>query len=341
MTEPAPGGARGPAEGAAPALDALDRRLLNLVQSEFPLVPQPFAALGEKLGVAESEVIERLRAARDSGVLRSLSAIFDAYRVGYRSTLVCLSVPEERLEGAAAAVSAHPGVSHNYGREHEYNLWFVLALPRERDLEAEVADLARRTGATKYHLLPNLKLYKIGVEYDVEEGENRAQRPRRPGGPRRELTEGDMALVRVLQEELPLEGRPFAQPARDVGMTEDALLSRAAALQEEGIMRRFAAVIRHRIAGFAANGMTCWIVPEEGIDEIGYRFAAYPQVSHCYRRPTYDDWPYAIFTMIHAMTREKCEETVRKMAAEIGIGTYTVLYSHTEYKKERVKYYAQ
>ncbi len=325
----------------AAVLDAMDRRLLNLAQSDFPLAPQPFAVLGAKLGIGEDEVIERLAAARASRVLRSLSAIFDAYRVGYRSTLVSCSVPEERLQAAADAVSAHPGVSHNYGREHKYNLWFVLAVPRREDLAAIVQALAQKAGATQYHLLPNLKLYKIGVEYDVDEGENRAQRPQRAKAPRRDLTAEEIALVRVLQEELPLTPRPFAALAAGLGMMDEGLLAKARALQDEGIMRRFAAVIRHRIAGFTANGMTCWIVPEESADEIGYKFASYPQVSHCYRRPVYDDWPYNIFTMIHALTRERCEETVRKIAADVGIDTYAVLYSHTEYKKERVKYYAQ
>lgn len=326
----------------AAALDATDRKLLNLLQSDFPLAPRPFAALGETLGIAEDEVIARIRTLRESGVLRSLSAIFDVYRVGYRSTLVSFSVPAERLAAAADMISAHPGVSHNYGREHDYNLWFVLALPRSDDMEAVVASLAERAGATKYHLLPNMRLYKIGVEYDVVEGEgNKALRQQKTRAPRRQLMDEDIALVRVLQEDLPLVSHPFAQYAGVLGLAEDELLAKAHALQEEGIMRRFAGVIRHRAAGFTANGMACWIVPEERVDEVGAKFASYPQVSHCYRRPTYDDWPYSIFTMIHAMARDRCEETVRKIAADCGIDTYAVLYSHTEYKKERVKYYAE
>jgi len=325
----------------AASLDATDKRLLNLLQSDFPLVPRPYAAIAAALGVPEAEVLARVQALREAGVLRSLSAIFDVYRVGYRSTLVAFSVPPARLAEAASVVSAHPGVSHNYGREHEYNLWFVLAVPRSVDLEAEVAGLAGRAGATKYHILPNLKLYKIGVEYDVVEGEGNARRGPKAHRPRRDLTPEEIALVRVLQEELPVEERPFLEGARRLGISEEELLAKAQALQEEGIMRRFAAVIRHRVAGFTANGMACWVVPEERVDEVGQRFASYPQVSHCYRRPTFEDWPYNVFTMIHAMTRERCEATVRKIADETGIDTYVILYSHTEYKKERVKYYAE
>jgi DNA-binding Lrp family transcriptional regulator len=322
-------------------LDVVDRKLLNQLQSDFPLVAQPFAALAERLGISEEEVLERARALRESGVLRHLSAIFDVYRVGYRSTLVAFSVPEQRLEVAAGVVSAHPGVSHNYGREHEYNLWFVLALPRSADLESEVVRLAGEAGATKHHILPALKLYKIDVEFDMVNGEgNQGQRSQRPKGPRRELTAEEIDLVRAFQEDLPLVSRPFAETAAGLGISEDQLLARAEALREEGIMRRFAAVLRHRVAGFTANGMTCWIVAEERLDEAGARFASYPQVSHCYRRPTFDDWPYNVFTMIHAQTREKCEETVRKIAADVAIDEYAILYSHTEYKKERVKYYA-
>ncbi|MBI2912326.1 MAG: Lrp/AsnC family transcriptional regulator [Chloroflexi bacterium] len=322
-------------------MDATDRRLLNQLQSDFPLVAQPFTVLAERLGVSEEEVLARGRALRESGVLRHLSAIFDVYRVGYRSSLVAFSVPEERLEAAAAVVSAHPGVSHNYGREHEYNLWFVLALPRSGDLEGEVACLAGEAGAAKHHILPALKLYKIDVEFDMVNGDgNQGQRSQRSKGPRRELTAGEIDLVRALQEDLPLVSHPFAETAAGLRISEDELLARAETLREEGIMRRFAAVLRHRAAGFTANGMTCWIVPEERLEEAGAKFASYPQVSHCYRRPTFEDWPYNVFTMIHAQTREKCQETVRKIAADVGIGDYAILYSHTEYKKERVKYYA-
>jgi len=335
VSQPALSGA-----GGSATLDAVDRRLLDLLQSEFPLVAQPFAVLAQRLGISEEELLDRARALRESGVLRHLSAIFDVYRVGYRSTLVAFSVPEERLNQAAAAVSAHPGVSHNYGREHEYNLWFVLAVPRSGDLEGEVTLLAEKTGAVRYHILPALELYKIDVEFDMVNGEgNKGQRSQGRKARRRDLTADEVEMVRALQEDLLLVSRPFAAAATALGMSEDELVARAEALREEGIMRRFAAVLRHRIAGFAANGMTCWIVPKERLEEVAAKFASYPQVSHCYRRPTFDDWPYNVFTMIHAQTREKCEETVRKIAADAGVHDYAILYSHTEYKKERVKYY--
>ncbi|MFQ6019258.1 MAG: AsnC family transcriptional regulator [Dehalococcoidia bacterium] len=325
----------------AVSMDAVDRRLLNQLQSDFPLEPRPFAVIGGRLGIGEGEVLERAGRLREAGVIRHLGAIFDVYRVGYRSTLVAFVVPPERLNQAAAVVSAHPGVSHNYGRDHRFNLWFVIAVPRSSDLEAVIGDLAERAGAEKYNILPALKLYKIDVEFDmVGGGGNRGERAQRQKGPRRDLTAEEVALVRVLQEQLPLVERPFAEEAASLGLSEEELLARARALQDEGIMRRFAGVLRHRAAGFTANGMVCWIVPEERLDELGPKFSSYPQVSHCYLRPVFPpDWPYNVFTMIHAQTREDCERTTKRIEADVGISDYAILYSHTEYKKERVKYF--
>ena len=327
-----------------PEFDAVDKRLLNLLQYEFPLVPQPFAALGEKLGLSEGEVLERTRRLRESRVLRHLSAIFDVYRVGYKSSLIAMAVPPQTIDRSAAVISAHPGVSHNYGRDHHFNLWFVLAIPRERDYEATVSTLAEGAGATRTLILPAKRLFKIDVRYDMVEGEGRSSdgpNQQHKRGPRRHLTEEDKALVRALQEDLPLASRPFAELGRAIGLNEDRLIERAQAMLDEGLMRRFAGVLRHQEAGFLSNGMACWVVPEERIEEVGQVLAASPRVSHCYWRPTYPDWPYPLFAMVHARNREQCESIVAGLSQETGITEYLILFSTKEYKKERVKYFVE
>ena len=324
------------------ALDDLDRRLLNEVQGDFPLTAKPFAALAERLEIDESEVMRRLEQARSSGVLRHLSAIFDVFRIGYRSTLVAMHVPDERLDDAAAVISAHPAVSHNYGREHFFNLWFVIAVPRSADMEGIIADLGRRAGSTRTITLPALKLYKIDVEFDMVGG--KGQMTRRNGQrskPRRDLTADEIEIIRQMQSDLALVSEPFVAPAAKLGVSVDELLSRLHAMREEGIMRRFAGVLRHREAGFLANGMACWIVPEERAEEVGEIFSSHPKVSHCYKRPTYDDWPYSTFTMIHAHERAECEAVAAELSGKTGITDYEILYSHTEYKKERVQYFLE
>lgn len=321
-------------------LDDLDRRLLNEVQGDFPLSPRPYVELARRLATSEADVLDRLQIARDSGVLRHLSGIFDVYRLGYRSTLVAISVPSDHLDQAAAVISAHPGVSHNYGREHHFNLWFVLAVPRSSDMEGIVAGLARQAGSTRTILLPALKLYKIDVEFDMVGGAGRMTRQNgQRTTPRRDLRQDEVAFIRMMQEDLALVSEPFAEPARRLGLSVDDLLARAGSLNEEGIMRRFAGVLRHREAGFLANGMVCWQVPEDRAEEVGATFARHSQVSHCYKRPTYEDWPYSTFTMVHARERPDCEAVARELSTVSGIEDYAILYSHTEYKKERVKYF--
>ncbi|HEX5934486.1 MAG TPA: AsnC family transcriptional regulator, partial [Pseudorhizobium sp.] len=226
------------------SLDDIDRRLLNEVQGAFPLAARPFAELGERLEMPESDVIERLRRARETGVLRHLSGIFDVFRIGYRSTLVAMHIPDGRLDEAAAVISAHPAVSHNYGREHFFNLWFVIAVPRSADMEGIIAGLGRRAGSARTIILPALKLYKIDVEFDMVGGAGKmTRRNGQRSKPRRELTTDEIAIIRETQQDLALVSEPFERPAAKLGHSVPELLTRLEAMREEGIMRRFAGVL--------------------------------------------------------------------------------------------------
>jgi DNA-binding Lrp family transcriptional regulator len=323
-------------------LDATDRRLLNALQSSFELVERPFLAVARALGIEEDEVLRRTQALRDSGVLRHLSPIFDVFRLGYKSALIAISVDPARIEEAAAVISAHPGVSHNYAREHAFNIWFVLAIPREHDFEATVASLASRAGASRHIVLPALRLFKIAVEYDMV-GKVTASKPAtaRPRRARRELTPDERALVRVCQDDLPVTAHPWRDAAAQLGVSESDVVARLRAMQDEGILRRFAAVLRHGEAGFSANGMACWRVPEDRIEAVGEQLAADSRVSHCYWRPTFPDWPYPLFSMIHCESRDEVATVVRELSQKVGIDDYEILWSAREFKKERVRYFAE
>jgi DNA-binding Lrp family transcriptional regulator len=323
------------------AIDAIDRRLLNLIQKDFPLVERPFAVIGEELGIAEDDVVARARRLKEAGIIRQTSAIFDSRRLGYSSTLVAMDIPEEDIDESASRVSELPTVSHNYKRDHSFNLWFTLTLPPGADPEAEVAQLSDVAGARRTRILPALRVFKIGVELDLEQGANVAEK-RRPSkqAPRR-FTEEDLDYVRVLQQDLPLEPIPFQGWAESLGISQEELFARARYLEASGVMRRFAAVIRHQKAGFLANAMICWRVPEEHLPDLGHRLASYPQVSHCFQRPVYPDWPYNVYSMVHARSRAGCKEIAGQMSQDIGIDDYLILYSTKEYKKERVKYHVK
>lgn len=326
-------------------LDRVSQLLVNRVQEEFPLTPRPFADLGAPHGIEEHEVIARLGAAKELNIVRQISAIFDTRTLGYQSSLVAMATTPDDEVHAAHVLNAHPGVSHNYKRNHQFNLWFTIAVPPSGSLERTVEVLHRETRAISTRILPTLKLFKIGVTLDLtgEADPTRKSEPaygesKRPAVPP-PLSEEDIDWIRVLQEDLPLVPRPFSVLAERIGRREEDLFSWAAGARERGQLRRIAAVLYHRKAGFRANGMAVWKVPPERIDEVGDRMAHFTSVSHCYQRPVYPDWPYSVFTMLHARTTAECEAIAEAIAADTGIADRAMLYSSTEFKKVRLRYF--
>jgi DNA-binding Lrp family transcriptional regulator len=335
-------------------LDNVDRQLLDLLQQSLPLVPRPFAALARAIGSSEREILSRTRRLKAQGIIRQIGPIFSSRRLGYQSTLAAFQVAPRRLDEVAALISAHPGVSHNYSRNHLYNLWFTLTLPPGQSLDEEIARLAEAASVDDYLNLPSLRLFKIGVHFDMS-GESKQARqdienldrslPRATVAPCDNgggLTDFERDIVLVMQGDLTLVERPFQGMAAQLGVTEQRLLAAARALDQRGVMRRFSAVLKHRRAGFTANGMGCWELPEERIPEAGQAAAAFAAVSHCYQRPAYPpEWPYNLFTMVHGRTREEVEEIVSRIRGEIDPLQHTILYSQKEYKKERVRYFVE
>jgi DNA-binding Lrp family transcriptional regulator len=320
--------------------EGLDRDLLNLAQKEVPLVGEPFKALAEQLGTTEDDVLKRLAHWRDEKkVIRQLSAIFDTRKLGYRSMLVAMRIPAERLDEAAHLVNEHPGVSHNYERDHDFNLWFTVAVPPGMSIEAHIDRLHELTQSEATRQLPTLKMFKIEVRLDVETGVSNADSPPPPTVEVPPLTDDDIRAIRALQQDMPLVSRPFAAEAAEVGMTEDELLRYAHTFVADGRMRRCAAILAHRRAGFLSNGMGVWKMDEEHAEELGYKIAAFPQVTHCYQRPVYEDWPYRVFSMVHARTEEKVREVIEGISDETGLKEYDILFSTKEYKKTRVPYF--
>ncbi len=276
-----------------------------------------------------------------------MTPIFDAEALGYSSCLVAARIPEERLEAAAEIVSAHPGVSHNYRRNHAFNLWYTIAVPPSLDLTAHVDALRRLTGAESMRMLPAVRRFKIGVSLDITGERDMFERsePRHTGGlaegaARPPLTQRDIDVIRGVQGDLPLTSRPFADAARALGMSEQGVVDVLRDLRERGCLRRLAGILRHRRVGFSANGMVAWRVPEADVVRIGEAMAGYTAISHCYQRTTYDDWPYSLFTMIHAPSVAECDAFVAQLARTHGLDDYAVLYSTTEYKKVRPVYFS-
>lgn len=328
-------------------LDATDRCLLNMVQREFPLVGRPYDVYAKILRLAEQEVLDRVRRLKeDLGIIRQIGAIFDSRRLGYKSMLVAMKVNASRVDEAAEVLNGHPGISHNYLRENPYNLWFTIAVHRSRDIRQEVADLQRKIDVRECLMLPTLRLFKIGVALDMGE-EIGAVRGHGGAGLEHDQvssdlpTDDDVRAIRVLQQDLRITLTPYEDWAQDLVCSVEELLAKARSLKERRLMRRFSAVLRHRAAGYDANSMVVWVVPEERIESAGATMATYQAVSHCYQRPTFPDWPYSVFTMIHGRSRDACQQVVEMISEETGLDECAVLWSTKEYKKSRVRYFAE
>jgi DNA-binding Lrp family transcriptional regulator len=296
--------------------------------------------LAREVGASEEEVIEEYKRLKDEGIIRQTSAIFDTKSLGYASSLVAFKVAS--IDEAARFINTHPGVSHNYERDHDFNLWFTLAVPpnSKLGLQKTVELMAKEVGAEEFVVLPTKKMFKIKVHLDVTGKRAKREKVEKKKKIRMELTSEHIELIKLLQKDIEPVQEPFAPVVEKLGKDYDWLANEAKKLQDAGYMRRFATILRHRKAGFKANAMVVWDVDEEKAEEIGQKVAEFSAVSHCYLRPTYPNWPYSLFSMIHGKSKEEVEEVVAEIAAEIEPREYRYLYSTREFKKVRIQYFS-
>jgi DNA-binding Lrp family transcriptional regulator len=316
-------------------MDQRDRELLGALQGEIPLVATPYAFLGQMLDMSEKEVIKRTERLKRDGIVKQLAAQFDSRALGYRSCLVAARVAPARIEEAAAAINAHPGVTQNYRRNNDLNLWFTLFVsPQSKlGLDKTIDILGRQADCETVRALPTLKLYKS----TSADGESTSEATHSEYTP---LTPAEIDCVRLLQRDLPLQPRPFDVLARMSSVGADELLTAARTLHKRGQIRRFAATVASRKAGFVASAMGVWVVPQNAADEFGAKLSQHRAVSHCFLRPVYDDWPYNLYTTVHARSVDECESVINDLAIDSGLSQKQALFPTKEYKKVRATFYS-
>jgi DNA-binding Lrp family transcriptional regulator len=315
------------------------------MQGKFPLEPRPYEAVARLAEVSEDEVMRRVQHLIDERIIRQVTPIFDTRALGYSSMLVAARVDPENPHRAARVINAHPGVSHNYLRNHDFNLWFTIATEPDSKLglEGTLNALAEQAGATSVRQLPTLKMFKIRMDLEME-GDTKALASAAQAVEPAEMDpqpydEFDIAVIRALQGDMPVIPEPYKPAADELGIDQAKLLDHLEGMKERRILRRVAAILFHRRAGFSANGMGVWKVPEGEELEYGKRMAAYRGISHCYQRPTYADWPYSVFTMAHGRSKEECDAILDAIAEDTGVEERATLYSSTEFKKIRLLYF--
>jgi siroheme decarboxylase len=295
--------------------------------------------------LSEAKVLTRTRRLLDERIIREITPIFDTRVLGYSSMLVAAKVDAEHPWRAAKIINSHPGVSHNYLRDHDFNLWFTIATAPDSTLglQGTLAVLARLTGAESVRQLPTLRLFKIRMDLEMEKGTDALAAAAEVIDHKEpeaiELSELDLTVIRATQGPMEAVSEPFAGAAARAGLGVPELLAHLEGMRERRALRRVAAILFHRRAGFSANGMGVWKVPEERILELGPLMSSYRGISHCYQRPTYPDWPYSVFTMAHGRSKEECDAILDSIAADTGIEERRTLYSSTEFKKTRLRYF--
>jgi DNA-binding Lrp family transcriptional regulator len=343
-------------------MDHLDRSLLNTVQTSFPIAARPYQALAELAGTTEQHAWQRVQAIRQEGLIRRLGGVFDSHRLGYVSTLCAAKVPEEKIQPLADLLQGIPGITHNYLRNHTYNMWFTLIASSQGEVDKTLNLIKEFLGSSEVYSLPATALYKISVDFDFKQGKGQNQDEYQeqnqdgnqeedcnfPGAwcdgkkPQPEpIEERDKAVIRALQGNLSGTLTPFADIAKELAWEEEEVLDRTQKLLAAGLIRRFGAVLRHQKAGFTANAMGVWQVPEEKTEEIGRVMAKFREVSHCYQRPTLPDWPYNLFTMIHGRSIEECKDVMQRISQATGVQDYDMLFSQRELKKSSMQYFME
>lgn len=330
------------------SLSVNEKAILDILQMDFPLVSRPFKLIGDSLGLDEMEVIETVLHLKECRIIRQIGAIYNTVKMGFKSTLVAASVEESELEQVAAYISSHPGVSHNYRRGDEYNLWFTMALPGDLELEEQLEKMRQLKGVKSLLPLPSLKVYKRRVIFRLSSGKRELSAKDGESGWDYSLighimeNEGlKQRLLYELQKDLFIETKPFEAISHKTGVSEEQLFCLLAYLKECGVMSRFAAIIRNQQIGFTNNAMVVWKVPEQKVDRFGEQACRYEEVSHCYLRESYPEWDYNLYTMIHGREKSSCDEIIDSLKEHFGADDYRVLYSTKEYKKQRVDYFSR
>ena len=319
-------------------LDRIDKKLLNRLQVEFPLVREPFAQIAEGLRMNEDDIIERIERLKQGRVIRYIGPVFDARSLGYATTLIAMRVPAKRLADAALVVNSYPGISHNYQRDHYFNMWFTLTLPADMNLTEVLQVMSGDVAPEAVLELPALKFFKARAFFDVEGSGYPSADAVHEAREVSAFTVSDWAIIVELQTDLPLEHKPFDKMAKSVGVGINEFLTRSRSFKDRGVMRRYNASVSQLSVGFNANAMVCWAVPPGSVDRVCRRMSAIDEVSHCYERKTYANWNYNGYTMVHARTKRECRDIIRRIAAGTGVDEYEALFTVKEFKKERVRF---
>ncbi|WP_280535615.1 Lrp/AsnC family transcriptional regulator [Halopenitus sp. POP-27] len=341
-------------------LDAVDAALIDGYQSGFPVVDRPFETVADAIAaetghdVDGNEILERVRDLREAGVFRRFGAVLNPPVIG-SSTLAAVQAPADRFEEIAETVNGHRQVNHNYRRDHEWNMWFVVTAGSRTRRDDILSAIESETGCSVL-TLPMLTDYYIDLEFPVVNGDRFARESvagedasatRISEDARGDLSPLEADLLVAIQDGFPLSATPYRDVAADINSSSTGIDASSAAVRAairrllaDGCIKRIGCVVNHVVTGFRNNCMVVWDVPDADLDEYGERVGSLPYVTLCYHRPRRpeQDWPYNLFTMIHGREAEAVDAKIDELAADYLPVPHERLYSTETLKQTGARY---
>jgi DNA-binding Lrp family transcriptional regulator len=322
---------------AQTAKTALRDRLIEEWQRDLPLTSRPFAVVAEALGARESDVLSTLRELKSEGLITRVGGVVRPNTIG-ASTLAALAAPDLDVGAIATMLTCEPGINHVYLRENDWNLWFVVTGPDRAYVHQVLQRVMTRTRLTVLDLALETP-YHIDLGFSLKRsGSPHRRHPLSPAGIHEsyEPAPYDRDLIQVLTTGLPLVAEPFKHIGGTFGVPEAQIIARLTALVAQGVIPRIGVIVRHRALGWRSNAMAVWDVPPNDVDRAGRRLAQAPGVNLCYRRTRYAlAWPYNLYCMVHARTRDEALDCIIEAQSQAGISRYPrqILFSLRCYKQ--------
>jgi len=328
-------------------LDDIDAALVDGYQSGFPVVERPFRTVADDLGIDETEALDRVRRLRERGIFRRFGAVLNPPVIG-SSTLAAVSAPEDRFREVAEAINGYRQVNHNYRRDHEWNMWFVVTAASKAKRDSILGEIESRTGCDVLRL-PMLTDYYIDLEFPVVNDDafareslaaTDASATRISEESVGDLSELEADLLVEIQDGFPLSATPYRDVADAIGAEVGAVVDAVERLLADGCIKRIGCVVNHVVTGFDANCMVVWDVPDDELDERGEAVGELPYVTLCYHRPRRPEreWPYNLFTMIHGREGDAVDAKIDELAAEHLPFDHERLYSTETLKQTGARY---
>ncbi len=331
-----------------------EKKILKRIQEHIHLSENIYADLALELDISEDRLLSELKKLARRNIIRNISAIFNADSLGYHSILTACQVDAQLLENAAAKINKHPGVSHNYQRNHLYNLWFTLTLPIVLDLSSEIISIMNDLKIKNFILFPAQKKIKVKValpflfpslsNVEKEKSLSRSLAAKIKISPKNIIfNEKQKKIIRFLLLDLPFEKKPLQKllQSNNLDLEVKDIIEEAGYLYANNIMRRYSAVLRQNQSGYKNNALVVWKAEPEQELLLKKISIEIPEISHVYFRGAQGDkWEYPLFTMIHARGNEELNFIINKFKDLSGLDEYLVLETLKEFKKQLVCYFS-